>query len=314
MDGVNLNRLAVFVALVRAGSFTAAVERLGLTKAMVSQHLARLERELGVTLLVRSTRRMALTEAGAAFHEDCVRILAEAEAAIERVGVARDEPRGTLRLTAPVNYGTTVVAPALAGFLRRYPQVHADLVLDDHTSDLIGGRFDLAIRGGPLRDSGLHAVRLAAFRQVLVAAPCHLAAHGTPRRPQDLSGHDALALTALRSPLRWTFTARNGTRHRAELRPVAQANGAAAVHAMALAGAGLAILPDFMVEADLREGRLQRLLPGHRLPEGHFHAVYAGHPPAKVRAFIDHLRTSIAGTPPKRADQWSLGKRGAAPE
>jgi DNA-binding transcriptional LysR family regulator len=300
MEGVNLNRLAVFVEVVRAGSFTAAAERLGLTKAMASQHLARLERELGATLLVRSTRRMALTEAGAAFHRDCVRLLAEAQAAIERVGAGRGEPRGTLRITAPVNYGTTVVAPALAGFLRLHPQVRAELVLDDGISDLIGGRFDLAIRGGPLRDSSLHALRLAAFHQVLVAAPRYLAARGAPRRPQGLAAHDAVALSVLSSPLRWTFTARNGTRHRATLRPVAQADGAAAVHAMALAGAGLAILPDFMVEADLREGRLQRLLTNYRLPEGSFHAVYAGSPPAKVRAFIDHLRVDIAGTRTER--------------
>lgn len=295
MDGVNLNRLAVFVALVRAGSFTAAAEQLGLTKAMVSQHLARLESELGVTLLLRSTRRMALTEAGAGFHEDCVRILAEAEAAVERVGARGSEPRGSLRLTAPVNYGTTVVAPALATFLRQHPQVRADLVLDDRISDLIGGRFDLAIRGGVLHDSGLHAVRLTTFQQMLVAAPCYLDARGTPRRPQDLAMHGALAMAALRAPLRWSFTTRDGKTQAVTLRPVAQANGAAAVRAMALSGAGLAILPDFMIESDLRDGRLRHLLPRHRLPEGQFHAVYAGSAPRKVRAFIDHLRASIAG-------------------
>jgi DNA-binding transcriptional LysR family regulator len=300
MEAVNLNRLGVFVALVRAGSFTAAAEHLGLTKAMVSQHLARLERELGVTLLVRSTRRMALTEAGAAFHEDCVRILADAAAAVARVGAEREEPRGTLRLTAPVNFGTSVVAPALASFLRRHPRLRADLVLDDQLKDLIAGRFDLAIRGGPLRNSSLHALHLASFSQVLVAAPCYLDARGTPRRPDELAAHDAVVLTALRSPLRWTFTGRNGTRHRVTLRPVAQADGAAAVHAMALAGGGLAILPDFMVEADLRDGRLCRLLTSCRLPEGRFHAVYAGSPPAKVRAFVDHLRECIDGTKPPR--------------
>ncbi|PWK91968.1 LysR family transcriptional regulator [Fulvimonas soli] len=292
---VNLNRLAVFAAVVRAGSFTAAAAQLGLTKAMVSQHLARLERELGATLLVRSTRRMALTEAGAAFHEDCVRILAEAQAAIERVGAGRELPRGTLRLTAPANYGAMVIAPALAGFLRLHPQLRADLVLDDQLRDLIGERFDLAIRGGPLRDSGLHAVRLDGFQQWLVAAPAYLDARGAPRRPQDLAEHDAIALTALSSPTRWSLADRRGARHAARLRPRAQADSAAAVHAMALAGAGLAVLPDFMVEADLDAGRLRRLLPAYRLPEGSFHAVYPGQrPPAKVRAFIDHLRAALA--------------------
>ncbi|MBA2078055.1 LysR family transcriptional regulator [Rhodanobacter sp. PCA2] len=296
MGEVNLNRLAVFVALVRAGSFTAAAEQLGQTKAMVSQHLARLERELGVTLMVRSTRRMALTEAGTAFHADCVRILGETEAAIGRVGENRDTPRGTLRLTAPVNYGTSVIAPVLARFLRRYPEVHAELVLDDGMSDLIGGRFDLAIRGGPLRDSGLRAVRLTGFRQLLVAAPSYIAARGRPRRPLELAQHDAILLAVLSSPARWVFTARSGAQTRVRLAPRAQADSAAAVHAMVLAGAGVAVLPDFMVEADLAAGRLEHLLPTQRLPEGSFSAVYAGlHAPAKVRAFIDHLRESLAG-------------------
>lgn len=296
MGEVNLNRLAIFVALVRAGSFTAAAEQLGLTKAMVSQHLARLERELGVALMVRSTRRMALTEAGAAFHADCVRILGDAEAAIARVGENRDTPRGTLRLTAPVNYGAMVVAPALASFLRACPEVHAELVLDDGISDLIGDRFDLAIRGGPLRDSGLRAVRLAGFHQLLVAAPCYLEARGRPRRLQDLAAHDAVLLSVLSSPARWTFTARSGAQVRVRLAPRAQADSAAAVHAMALAGAGVAVLPDFMVQADLASGRLDHLLPTQRLPEGSFHAVHAGlHAPAKVRAFIDHLRAGVAG-------------------
>lgn len=296
MAEVNLNRLGVFVALVRAGSFTAAAEQLGLTKAMVSQHLARLERELGVSLLVRSTRRMRLTEAGAAFHADCVRILGEAEAAIARVGENRETPRGTLRLTAPVNYGAMVVAPALASFLRAWPEVRAELVLDDGMSDLIGGRFDLAIRGGRLRDSALHAVRLGGFRQFLVAASAYLDTRGRPRRPQELARHDAILLSVLSSPAHWTFTARNGSQARVRLARRAAADSAAAVHAMALAGAGIAVLPDFMVQADLAAGRLEHLLPAQRLPEGSFHAVYAGlHAPAKVRAFIDHLRAALAG-------------------
>ena len=129
---VNLNRLAVFVALVRAGSFTAAAEQLGLTKAMVSQHLARLEHELGVTLLLRSTRRMSLTEAGIRFHADCVHLLAQAEASIARPGDSRDTIGGTLRITTSTDYCMSGVAPALATFCQKYPQVQGDLVLGDH--------------------------------------------------------------------------------------------------------------------------------------------------------------------------------------
>lgn len=292
-DQVNLNRLAVFAALVRAGSFTAAASALGMTKAMVSQHLAKLERELGVTLLVRSTRRMALTEAGATFHVDCERLLAEAEAAIERVGTARDRPSGTLRLTASLDYGNAVVVPRLASFMRRYPAVQVDLVLSDHVSDVIAERFDLAIRGGWLRDSNLRATRLGGFRQLLVAAPAHLDEHGMPRRVDELAGRAAIAMSALSQPLRWTFTGRGGRRQTVRLRPVAQANSAAAVRGLVLAGVGIAVLPDYLVEDDLRAGRLVALLASLRLPEGGIHAVYPGpRAPAKVRAFIDHLQAA----------------------
>ena len=292
---VNLNRLAVFVALVRAGSFTAAAEQLGLTKAMVSQHLAKLERELGVTLLLRSTRRMSLTEAGTRFHADCVRLLADAEAAIERVGGNRDTPSGTLRLTTSTDYGMAVVAPALASFCQLHPQVQADLVIGDRINDLIAERFDLAIRVGWLRDSSMHATRLGSFRQLVVAAPAYLSVHGTPRRPEDLAAHGWIAMSVLATPLRWTFVGSSGNRRSVRMRQVAQANNAAAVRAMVLAGAGVAVLPDYLAEDDIRSGRLAALLAQYRLPQGGIHAVYPGkQPPAKVRGFIEHLRERLA--------------------
>ncbi|OOG38376.1 LysR family transcriptional regulator [Rhodanobacter sp. C05] len=293
---VNLNRLAVFVALVRAGSFTAAAEQLGLTKAMVSQHLARLEQELGTTMLLRSTRRMSLTEAGTVFHADCVRLLADAEVAIARVGGNRDTPSGTLRLTTSTDYGMAVVAPALASFCQLHPQVLVDLVIGDRINDLIAERFDLAIRVGWLRDSSLHAVRLGSFRQMVVATPAYLAAHGTPRRPEQLAMHGWIAMSVLATPLRWTFVSSGGSRRTVRMKPVAQANNAAAVRAMVLAGAGVAVLPDYLAEEDIRAGRLVVLLAQYRLPEGGIHAVYPGRqPPAKVRSFIDHLRGRLAG-------------------
>ena len=292
---VNLNRLAVFVALVRAGSFTAAAAQLGLTKAMVSQHLLRLERELGVTLLVRSTRRMALTEAGAAFHADCVQLLEQAQAAIERMGDQRSKPSGTLRLTTSTDYGTAVVAPALAAFQRLHPSLQVDLAIDDQISDLIAERFDLAIRIGWLRDSNLRAVRLGGFRQLIMAAPAYVAEHGAPRRPEDLATHGWIAMSALATPLRWTFTHGNGSRRIVRMRQVMQANNAAAIRALVLAGAGISAMPDYLVQEDIQAGRLQVLLAQYRLQEGGIHAVYADpQPPAKVRAFIDFMRERLA--------------------
>ena len=291
---VNLNRLAVFVALVRAGSFTAAAAQLGMTKAMVSQHLLRLERELGVTLIVRSTRRMALTEAGEAFHADCVPLLEQAEAAIERVGTQRSTPTGTLRLTTSTDYGTAVLAPALAEFHRLHPLLHVDLVINDQINDLIAERFDMAVRIGWLRDSSLRATKLGSFRQLVMASPAYLAEHDTPRRPEDLPTHGWIAMSALATPLRWTFT-RGRTRRIVRMRQVMQANNAAAIRALVLAGAGVAVLPDYLAEDDIRAGRLQVLLPQYHLLEGGIHAVYPDpQPPAKVRAFIDFMRDRLA--------------------
>ncbi|ULU24512.1 LysR family transcriptional regulator [Dyella terrae] len=297
MADVNLNRLSVFVALVRAGSFTAAAEVLGMTKAMVSQHIARLESELGVTLLSRSTRRMALTEAGSAFHAACVRILAEAEAAIAQVGQGQEKPSGTLRLTATGDYGTAVVAPALAEFLRVHPEIQADLVLTDHMSDLIAERFDMAIRMGWLRDSNLRSARLGSFRQLLVASPGYLARRGEPRLITDLASHDWVALALLATPLRWTFTAPDGSRRTVRMRPVAQTNNVTATHALVRHGTGVSVLPDYLVTDDIRDGRLVVLMAQYSLPDCGIYAVYPGRqPPAKVRAFIDHMRKTVAAS------------------
>jgi DNA-binding transcriptional LysR family regulator len=295
MADVNLNRLAVFVALVRAGSFTAAAEVLGMTKAMVSQHMARLENELGVTLLSRSTRRMTLTEAGQTFHAACLRILAEAEAAIAQVGRAQEQPSGTLRLTATGDYGTAVVAPALAQFLREHADMQADLVLTDHMSDLIAERFDMAIRMGWLRDSNLRSARLGSFRQLMVASPAYLARRGEPRAITDLAAHDWVALALLATPLRWTFTAPDGSRRTVRMRSLVQANNVTAAHALVRHGAGVSVLPDYLVTDDIRDGQLVVLMAQYSLPLCGIYAVYPGRqPPAKVRAFIDHMRATLA--------------------
>ncbi|QBB71404.1 LysR family transcriptional regulator [Pseudolysobacter antarcticus] len=292
---VNLNRLAVFVALVDAGSFTAAAQRLDTTKSRVSQHLAALEKELGASLLVRSTRRMALTSAGAQFHADSVHILEQAHAAIARVGVQSAIPSGLLRITAAGDYGAAVVAPALTSFLRRYPQLKVDLVATDRVTDLIAEHFDLSIRVGWLRDSGLRAVRLTSFRQCLVASPAYLAEHGTPKRLDDLPRQRWIELSVLRSPLRWTFSAPDGKQRSVRVQSGVQANSALSVHAFVLAGAGMSVLPDYLVQGDVRAGRLVVLLPRHRLPDGGIFAVYPERQPsAKVRAFIEHMREFIA--------------------
>jgi DNA-binding transcriptional LysR family regulator len=294
---VNLNRLAAFAAVVEAGSFTAAADKLGLTKAMVSQHVSRLEKELGVALLSRTTRKVVPTEAGSAFYGDCAPVLQEMEAAIARVGGKSEVPSGTLRMTVPEDYGAAVVVPVIAGFLREHPGIRVELVATDQVVDLVAGRFDLAIRTGWLRDSSLRAARFGTFDQVVAASPAYLKAHGTPRRPEDLATHRWVALTLLRSPLTWAFAGRDGRSATVRVAPAASTNSTASLRAFMREGVGIAVLPDYMLAADIAAGRLVRVLPGWGLPQGGVHAVYpnARFTSAKVRAFVDFLRDALSG-------------------
>ncbi|WP_394844941.1 LysR family transcriptional regulator [Pendulispora brunnea] len=296
---INLNRLVVFASIVSAGSFTAAARELGLTKAMVSQHLARLEEELGITLMLRTSRKMSLTEAGLTFHPDCVRILAETQAAIERISQDRQALVGTLRLTSTTDYGVTVLGPALAEFMRRYPKLYVELVLSDEIRDLVAERFDLSIRVGWLRDSSAHAMRLAQCRRWVVASPTYLALRGTPREPGELSAHDWIAAPLLPAPSTLTFIGNNGSRHAVRVRPVAEVNSASAIRELILNHVGLSALPEYLVADDIRAGRLALLLgPDYRLRTAGIYAVYPSQrAPAKVRLLIDHLRQRLVPGP-----------------
>lgn len=293
-SSVNLNRLAAFAAVVESGSFTAAAEKLGLTKAMVSQHVSRLERELATSLLTRTTRKVMPTETGAAFYADCAQVLQELEAAVARVGGGAEVPSGTLRLTAAEDYGAAVVVPAIAGFLNKYPAMKVELVVTDQVIDLVAGRFDLAIRTGWLRESSLRATRLGDFDQIVAAAPAYLKKFGTPRRPADLAKHRWIAITVLRSALTWTF-AKDGKAQTVRVAAAASTNSTTSLRAFMREGAGISILPSYMLEADIHAGRLVRLLPGWTLPRGGVHAVYpnARYTSAKVRAFVDFLRNYL---------------------
>ena len=269
-----------------------AAEKLGLTKAMVSQHVSRLEKELGIGLLTRTTRKVTPTETGAAFYADCALVLQGLEAAIARVGGGSEVPGGTLRLTAPEDYGSAVVVPALAGFMHRFPAVKVEFVATDQIVDLVAGRFDLAIRTGWLRDSSLRATRLGGFDQVVAAAPAYLKQFGIPRRPEDLAKHRWITLTLLRSALTWTFSAKDGRTQTVRVSSVVSTNSTASLRAFMREGVGISILPEYMLDADIRAGRLVRLLAGWSLPQGGVHAVYpnARYTSAKVRAFVDFFR------------------------
>ena len=294
----DLDAYAVFAAVVEAESFTGAARALGRTKSAVSKAVGRLEDRLGVRLLNRTTRRIALTEAGAAFHARCLRILAEVEDAEREAARLTAAPRGTLRVNAPVTFGIMHLAPRLPLFLAEYPEVSVDITLSDRTIDLVEEGVDLAVRIGQLDDSTLRARRLAPFRHLVCAAPAYWDRHGRPRRPAELGRHNCLGYSYLSTGDSWRFAGADGeaaVRISGSLR----SNNGDLLRAAALAGVGVVLAPSFIVSRDVAEGRLEAVLTDYCPPGG---GVYALQPPgryvpAKVRAFIDFLAERLGPEP-----------------
>lgn len=287
----DLNGLPVFAALVEAGSFTAAAERLGCTKTRVSLQIRRLETRLGVALFHRTTRQVHLTQAGESLYRDCRPLLEGLWAAVGAVESDDQELRGELRLTAPEDYVAKVLGPATVAFAERHPSLGMELRSGDSVSDMVKEGIDLAIRVGWLQDSTLRSSQLGTFEQHVVAAPDYLARHGVPEHPRDLLRHSWVAFTPLASPLTWTF--HNGRQqHKVHLHARLKANASSALVGLLTQGAGLSVVPDVTAAVEQREGRLVRVLEDWSLPAGGIHAVYppGRHVPAKVRAFVAFLR------------------------
>ena len=296
LANVNLNRLAVFVAVVEAGSLSAAARRLGIATTMVSAHMQRLEREVGASLLLRTTRSLRLTEAGEGFYEAARQIVADAEAAIAAAAGDTTEPRGRLRVTAPVDYAERVLAPVAVALRRQYAELQIEVLAVDRPLDLVAEQIDVAIRIGQLADSDLRATRIGRFANRVVASPALFEGRLPPTRPEELAALPFIALSVLAQPLLWRFAANGEVEQSVRFRAGLAVNTASAMRSAALAGGGLAMLPDYLVADDLAAGRLVELLPGWRLPEGGVHALYpaARQPPRKTRVLIEALQ-ALAG-------------------
>lgn len=287
----NLRRLAYFVAVVETGSFTAAADRLGVTKAVVSQQVARLEKEFRTSLLVRTTRKVRTTELGQGFYLRCAAILREAEHAFDDLADTSTEPSGMLRLTAPFDYGVGVVVPAIAAFSRRYPACKVDALLSDQTLDIMSGNIELAIRVGWLAETSQQARKIGAFRQLLVVSSDFAPQSLVLASPDDIAGLPFIANTALREHLRWRFSRDGVAATTVTVQASIFLDATLAVREAVRQGAGLSVLPDYAVADDLAQGRLVHVLPEWQLPSGGIHAVFpaARFRPAKVRAFVDVL-------------------------
>ncbi|MFC6300961.1 LysR family transcriptional regulator [Pseudomonas spelaei] len=287
----NFKRLDYFVAVVETGSFTGAAERMGITKAVVSQQVSLLEHELRTSLLVRTTRKVQTTAAGQTFYQRCVVILSDIEEAFEDVSGGASGLSGSLRITAPVNYGTDIVVPTIAAFSKQHPECKVDMYLSDRVLDIMSSNIELSIRVGWLIDSSQQARKVGSFRQLLVASSVMSPQLAHVNNPQDISHLPFVANTALRNPLRWSFSLEDGSKQAVNVRASIFLNSTPAVNAAVRCGLGLSVLPDFVVAKDLASGRLMNVLPQWGLPSGGIYAVFPASRfrPAKVRAFVDLL-------------------------
>ncbi|MEB2343705.1 MAG: LysR family transcriptional regulator [Deltaproteobacteria bacterium] len=287
--------MLVFAEVVATGSFTEAARRLGLSKASVSRDVGRLERRLGAQLLRRTTRSMSLTEIGAVFYAGCLRVAEEAEQAERSVGELQAEPRGEIRLATAVSFGQFQIAPRLPTFLARHPKVRVRMDLTDRMVDLVGEKFDLALRiSGRLSDATLVQRRLCPIRFVVCAAPAYLERSGSVCSPAQLERHNCLGLGA--SP--WRQMLARGRRP-LRLQGDLQVDNGDALRRVAILGHGIVCLPTYLVGEDLQAGRLVRILPDQLLLEASAFAIYpqSRHPSPKVRALIDYLAGELGPEP-----------------
>jgi DNA-binding transcriptional LysR family regulator len=286
-----LSAIEAFVAVAEASSFSEAARRLRGSKSAISRLVAGLEAELGARLLNRTTRSLTLTEAGRGYFDRASRILADLKEANLAVSQLQATPRGRLRVSAPMSFGFLHMAPALATFLTRYPDVELDLVMNDRFVDLVDEGFDAAVRIGSMDDSSLVARKLAPIRRAVCASPAYLKARGVPDTPDDLKAHECLSNSNISITHEWRFTARDGKPWPVEVRGRLSANNGDALRMAGLSGMGLINLPTFIIGDDLRAGTLVRVLDDFIPQDMTLNAVYphARHLSPKVRAFVDFL-------------------------
>lgn len=295
----SLDDIAVFVQVVRDGSFTNAAERLELSRSVVSKYVTRLEERLGARLLNRTTRRLSLTEAGQVFYERSRRGLEDIEEAEAEVSRLQEEPRGVLRINSPMSFGILHIAPLLPDFLEQYPEVSVDMNLDDRKVDVIEEGFDVSIRITDLPDSSLVARRLGPCRHTIVAAPSYLKTHGTPQTPDDLRDHNIIAYQYQESATHWHFLMPDRKQVTVPVGGSIQMNNSLALREALLGGVGIMRTPTFVVGGDIAAGRLIPLLRNFQTLELSIYLVYPQrrHLSPKIRAFVDFVSARITAEP-----------------
>lgn len=285
-----LHRVQTFLAVVDFGSYTRAAQYLGISKAMASLHIKALEQALASTLLIRTTRQVTLTETGQALYDEFKGIVANIDTAFDNVLHGRDRVSGKLRISSTAEYAEAFVLPILPLFTARYPEVRLSYHFNSSLNDLVAEKLDLVIRLGHLADSGFKGRQLADYAIVLVASPALLKDRQVTQ-PEELDAWPWIGNSNLGGPPGWTFSHPRRGEVEVKVSPGHESNSATAIRAMALAGLGLAVLPEWMVLDDLGNGRLVRVLPEYRLATQPVHVLFpnSAHLPRKSRVFIDFL-------------------------
>lgn len=290
---MQLEDMRIFVTTVDAHNFTAAANRLSLSKQFVSRRVMALEESLGVRLLIRNTRKLAVTDLGQEFYERARRILGEVADAEQAMSLRRAAPHGLLRVSAPMSFGMVHLSPLLAMFLKKHADVRFDMELSDRTVDVVGEGFDMAIRIGTLADSTLIAQKLAEVRMVASCSPQYLRRRGTPAAPVDLERHACL-LYGHGGPATWEFVV-DGAHKAIEVHGPLRANNGELIRDAAIAGLGIARLPDFIVAGGINAGQLVPVLEPFLPHASALYAVYPQHRQSSstIQAFIAFLREQL---------------------
>ena len=293
-----LNAMAIFVRVVERGSFSAVAREMQTSQPTISKVLKALETRLGGKLITRSTRQLCLTDEGLRYYNECRRILSAVDAAEHSFQSGRERIAGHLRIGSSVSFGRLQIAPRLAQFLERHPNVEIDLQLSDQNQDLVSEGLDVTFRIGELNDSGLIARRIGTTHRVTVAAPAYLKKYGQPHSPAELNGHNCLQFNLLNSQNLWVFE-KNNQRHDVRIKGNAQSNNSEAIREMVLAGMGIALSPVWLFSEDLQAGRVTAILQDYTAQSLPMHAVSPANrrQSARVIAFVDYMSQALASAP-----------------
>lgn len=300
-EDFDLNEMAIFVHVVESGSFTGAAKALSLPKSTVSRKITQLEERLGVRLIQRTTRSLSLTDTGSAYHAQCARILSDIEEANIAVTEMQSTPSGTLRITAPVLFGSAVLSNLIAEYMELHPQVNIDLVLSDQMLDLVQDGLDVAFRVGHLEDSSLIGRYLGDVKAIMCASPDYIARKGKPSHPSQLSEHQIIAITGREQ---WPMKGPDSQEININIKPRLKVNDLSNLYNLALSGAGIAALPILIAATSIKNKELIPVLCEWPFEAHPIHALYASnrHLSAKVRSFVDFVIEKVRPNPPWLVD------------